>query len=78
MTIVRIFVFSGIVCLAISAGCSRPPAAATEVKQYPVDSVDHILTRTGVDFDRNVSSDGNGSLRITVTEPTTSGSSKGR
>jgi hypothetical protein len=41
-----------------------------EIKKYPIDSLEGVITQSGVQFDKEVSSDGNGSLKITATEPT--------
>ena len=41
-----------------------------ELKKFPIDSLEGIITRSGVQFDKEVSSDGSGSLKITATEPT--------
>jgi hypothetical protein len=49
-------------------GCSRP-AQVAEVKQYALDSLDGIITLSGVMIDREISSDGKGSLRITANGP---------
>jgi len=43
----------------------------TELKHYPLDNTEGVLTQSGVSLDRQISSDGNGSLRIEATEPTT-------
>ncbi|UCG81213.1 MAG: hypothetical protein JSV60_02725 [Desulfobacterales bacterium] len=61
------------VCAAIlfgMVGYSRSDDEVAEVKRYAVDSLDGVITRSGVYVDKAVSSDGNGSLRITVTKPT--------
>jgi hypothetical protein len=42
-----------------------------EMKHFPITSIDEILTKTGVTIDKEVSSDGNGSLRIEAEEPMT-------
>jgi len=55
----------------LCAGCSQPPDTVTELKRYQLDDMDGIISRTNVAMDRTVSSDGNGSLRITVNQPTT-------
>ena len=52
------------------SGCSKPSPQAAEMKRFPIDSMDGIITRSGVEFDKEISSDGKGSLRITATEPT--------
>ena len=60
-------------CLAVLLflGCSREPAGVAELKHYPVDSLDNLINKSGVEIDRDVSSDQNGSLRITTSKPTT-------
>jgi len=49
----------------------EPPIEDTELKHYPLDNIEGVLTQSGVSLDRQISSDGNGSLRIEATEPTT-------
>ncbi len=41
-----------------------------ELKHFSLDSVDGIITQSGVEIDSQISSDGNGSLKIIATEPT--------
>ena len=60
------------VCVAmvfVVVGCSRPSKQVTELKRFPIDNLQGIITQSGVQIDNEVSSDGNGSLRITATEP---------
>ncbi|MHC4543649.1 MAG: DUF4190 domain-containing protein [Planctomycetota bacterium] len=45
--------------------------ATSELKQYSLDSTEGVLTQSGVQIDRQISSDGKGSLRIEATETTT-------
>ena len=45
-------------------GCSAVDAPPTRLLELPIDSLDGILTHTGVSFDPQVSADGNGSLRV--------------
>jgi len=52
-------------------GCSETSAPVTELKHYPIEGTDGLITQTGLILDNQVTSDGSGSLRITVTEPTT-------
>ena len=49
----------------------RVPIEATLLKHYPLDNTEAVLTQSAVTLDRQISSDGNGSLRIDATEPTT-------
>ncbi|MHC4603519.1 MAG: DUF4190 domain-containing protein [Planctomycetota bacterium] len=43
----------------------------TELKSFPLDSLEGIITQSGIQFDKQISSDGNGSLRMEATESTT-------
>ena len=52
-----------------AATCSKPSQEVMELKKFPIDSLEGIITQSGVQFDKQVSSDGNGSLKITATEP---------
>ncbi|MFQ6008422.1 MAG: hypothetical protein ACE5K8_05645 [Candidatus Zixiibacteriota bacterium] len=61
------------VCLAITfiiVSCSQPPQEITELQHFPLDSMDGVITRSGVQIDNEVSSDGNGSLKIIAERPT--------
>jgi hypothetical protein len=58
------------VCVAMCWGCSQEPAS-NELQCFPADSLDGLLTSTGVEFDPEISADQKGSLRIEVTERTT-------
>jgi len=58
----------------IVTGCSEspPPAAkktVTDLKRFRLDTLEGVLTRSGVEVDKKISSDGNGSLRITAKTP---------
>ena len=44
---------------------------AIELKRFPLDEMDGIIAQSGVQLDREISSDGNGSLRIDALKPTT-------
>jgi hypothetical protein len=57
--------------IVVVVGCSKPSKEVTEIKRFPVDNLERIITKSGVQIDKQITSDGNGSLRITVGEPTT-------
>ncbi len=60
-------------CMAlffVSTSCSKPPQEVVELKRFPIDSLEGIITQSGVEFDKEVSSDGKGSLKIVAKEPT--------
>jgi len=60
-----------LVLSALQAGCSPPSATVTELKHYQADSLEGLISRDGVELDRQVSSDGKGSLRIEAKAPGT-------
>jgi hypothetical protein len=69
--VIKSFTFlMNVVLIFAVFGCSKPSTAVVELKRYPVDSMDGIITQSGVEIDKAVSSDGKGSLKITETEPT--------
>ena len=52
-------------------GCGQKESEqVTELRHFPVDNTEGIITQSGVQIDKQISADGNGSLRITATEPT--------
>lgn len=51
-------------------GCGRQSKQITELLHFPVDTMEGIITQSGVEIDKEISSDGNGSLRIAATEST--------
>jgi hypothetical protein len=54
----------------IVIGCSQPSTPVIELKQFPLDSLEGVISRSGVQLDKDVSSDGNGSLQVAATGPT--------
>ena len=50
-------------------GCSQTSKQITEIQRFPIDNLQGIITRSDVEIDKQISSDGNGSLRITATKP---------
>lgn len=53
----------------IITNCSRPAQQVSELKRFSIDSMDGIITQSDVQIDKEVSSDGNGSLKITAAAP---------
>lgn len=60
-----------VVLLLCLTGCSRSSQEVVELKRLAVDSLDGIITRNGVELDRDNSSDGKGSLRVVSANPAT-------
>ena len=52
-------------------GCSRGNVQVIELRHYPVKNLEGVIDKPDVEVDREISSDGNGSLRITATGPVT-------
>ena len=61
------FVFF-VACL-LAVGCSRETKEVSELRHFPIDGMEGIITQSGVEFDGQLSTDGNGSLKVTTTEP---------
>ncbi len=59
-----------VVLTFLLAGCSKPSQEVVELKKFPIDNLEGVITQSGVQFDKEVSSDGKGSLKITAAEPT--------
>jgi hypothetical protein len=57
--------------LTLALACS--PATSTEqlLVEIPLDSLDEVITKSGVVVDSSVTTDGGGAIRIEVSEPTT-------
>ena len=70
MTRGRFYSFMVSLFLLAGLGCSQPSTGVLELKHYPINSPDDVISTSDLEIDRTVTSDGNGSLRITVAEPT--------
>ena len=63
-----------ILCLTLGAGllfagCHKPSEEVELLRHYPIDGIEGVLTKTGLVFDAEITNDGNGSIRVTATEP---------
>lgn len=56
--------------LLLASGCGRGPGTGVDIRKFPLDSLDGVLTKSGVLLDREHSADGNGSLRIDAMDST--------
>lgn len=57
--------------LYVTAGCYDSTGGDTHYIRFPVNDINEIATRSGVEIDRQVTSDGNGSLAVATQEPVT-------
>ncbi len=62
--------FVWLTIILAAAGCSKNTQQSAELRAYPVDTMEGVITQSGVEIDKEVSSDGKGSLKITATGPT--------
>ena len=69
MDMKKIAVYLYVVLFFVIAGCALRQEQVSELKKFPLDSLDGVITKSGVELDKEVSSDGNGSLRISTEEP---------
>ncbi len=70
-TIKRSVLYFAYLFMVFVAACSTKSVETADIKHYPIDSLEGIITKSGVQMDEKITSDGNGSLRITTSEPTT-------
>ena len=63
--VLAIVIFVGV----ISTGCGQ--SGSRELKHYPMNSMEGVVTTTNVSFDPAISSDGKGSIRIETLSPAT-------
>lgn len=54
----------------ILISCSKTSYEGTELKHFPLDNLNGVITQSGVEYDKEISSDGNGSLKIITEAPT--------
>jgi len=57
--------------ILLIASCSDKDDQVVVLKTYPVESLGGLITQEGIEFDGEISSDGNGSIRIMTPESTT-------
>ncbi len=67
----RLKVFLWILLFTAGSGCYDSSQRLIELKRFPMDSLDGIITRSGAELDTDNSSDGNGSLRVVAKGPET-------
>lgn len=61
----------GMLAAASLASCSPPGTTEEVLYENPISDLSGVLTRSGVELDTQVTSDGNGSLKIVADGPTT-------
>ncbi len=69
MIMKKLFFSVWVILVFALLACSQSTTNAVEMKHFPIDNLDGIISKTGVQLDKETSSDGNGSLKITTTQP---------
>jgi len=67
----KTFLYSTCLFMIFITGCSRKSIEPIQIKHYAVDSMEEIITESGTEIDKEITSDGNGSLRVSSSEPCT-------
>jgi hypothetical protein len=62
-------VFAIFIVIVLVCGCSEKSAEEIVIQLYPLDSIDDVITGSGVALDTEITSDGTGALKITADEP---------
>jgi hypothetical protein len=60
-----------VTAVVLCGGCGKKQPAEQTLATFPISSLDNVITRTGVELDTDVTSDGGGSLRIVTPGATT-------
>jgi hypothetical protein len=55
--------------MILSISCSQTQEEIVEIARYPLDSLEGVITQSGVALDKDITSDGKGSLRIAADKP---------
>jgi hypothetical protein len=67
----RLLVLAFAAITALAAACSQNPVQPEEIGRFPVDDMEGLITRSGLQIDKAITSDGNGSLLVTADKPVT-------
>ena len=51
------------------AGCQKASKDSELLRHYSIDSLEGVLTKTGIVFNEEITEDGNGSIRVRADEP---------
>ncbi len=62
----------GLMMLWLS-GCTKPVDKDVELKKYPLDTLNGLIQKSGVEIDMQTKAEGSGSLKVNVSEPSAIG-----
>lgn len=58
------------VMLAVVTACSQSSSPVSELRHFPVDDLEGLITQSDIQLDKDISHDGSGSLKMSVSKPT--------
>jgi len=64
----KFFIILNNISLLLFISCSGLPEKS-ELKYFPVNDLNGIITQSGIEIDKSISDDGNGSIKITTSKP---------
>ena len=65
-------VVPAVLSIFLILGCAQKQSTSVvELKKFPLDTLEGVITQTGVEVDSKITSDGKGALRITTDGPAT-------
>jgi len=67
----RVFALADSLVLALALACSPSGTGEQVLATLPLDSLDEVITKSGVTLDPDVTTDGNGSIRVDASQPVT-------
>jgi len=70
-TLKSTIMFLACLYVAFACGSSTKPDEVVELECFPADTMDGVISNTMVQVDKEITSDGNASLKMTVDKPTT-------
>lgn len=62
---------AGLLALALALACSPDGPGEKVLVRIPLDSLDEVITKSGVTLDSDVTTDGRGSIKIEASQPVT-------
>jgi hypothetical protein len=65
-------VWAALICFTmvlVGSSCKKPSTRDIGIVTFPLDNLEGLLTQSGIELDRVITSDGRGSAKISVAEP---------
>lgn len=66
----KVFLIALMLTAMLLSVCGKKQAQVVELRNFPLDNLDGLIALSGAEIDKAISSDGNGSLKITALDTT--------